>query len=40
MAEPLPESLFAHLDASHKFIAHVADSKVLALERLYGGPLW
>jgi uridine phosphorylase len=38
-AEPLPESLFSHLDTSHQFVAQVADAKVLALECLYGGPL-
>ena len=36
---PLPESLFSHLDASHQFIAQVADQKIMALECLYGGPM-
>lgn len=38
-AEPLPERLFSHLDRSHQFIGRVAQSKTLALECLYGGPL-
>jgi uridine phosphorylase len=38
-AEPLPESLFSHLDVSHQFVAQVASRKILALECLYGGPL-
>lgn len=38
-AEPLSESLFSQLDASHQFVARVADSKILALDCLYGGPL-
>ena len=38
-AMQLSESLFSHLDASHQFIAQVADQKILALECLYGGPM-
>jgi len=38
-AEPLSESFFSHLDRSHQFVGHVASSKILALDCLYGGPL-
>jgi len=38
-AEPLSESFFSHLNRSHQFVGHVASSKILALDGLYGGPL-
>lgn len=38
-AEPLSESFFSDLNRSHQFVGHVASSKILALDCLYGGPL-
>ena len=38
-AEPLSESICSHLDRSHQFVGQVGDTRVLALECLYGGPL-
>jgi len=38
-AVPLPERIFSHLGEAHQFVAQVGDSKVLALECLYGGPM-
>ena len=38
-AKPLPESVFSHLDSSHQFIGQIGQSRVLAVECLYGGPL-
>jgi uridine phosphorylase len=38
-AEPLSESLFSHLDRAHQFVGKIADSKILALDCVYGGPL-
>lgn len=38
-AKPLSERLFSHLDSSHQFVGQIADSKFLALDCLYGGPL-
>jgi len=44
LAEPLPERIFSHLDEAHQFVApvqtgRIGDSRILALECLYGGPL-
>jgi uridine phosphorylase len=44
LAEPLPERIFSHLDGAHQFVApvqtgRIGDSRILALECLYGGPL-
>jgi uridine phosphorylase len=38
-AQPLSESVFSHLDSSHQFIGQVGESRILAVECLYGGPL-
>jgi uridine phosphorylase len=38
-AEPISESLFSHLDRAHQFVGQIADSNILALECVYGGPL-
>lgn len=39
VAQPVSESLFSHLDRSHQFVGQVADSKIIALDCVYGGPL-
>lgn len=39
LAELLPESRFSHLDLSHQFVGQVGGRQLLALERIYGGPL-
>ncbi len=38
-AQPLPESLFSHIDRSHQFIGQIEGIKILALDNVYGGPL-
>ena len=37
--EPLTETIFSHLDKSHQFVGRLGNHKILAAERLYGGPL-